>query len=205
MSLVEKLREEILSGRRQPGSLLSQTELARAFGISRIPVRDALQSLAAEKLVTIVPGKGAQVITVSIDEITEIYDLRIMLEVDLLRRSIEQASKDDDNDVKYAFDRSSLEAGRPGWSQGDWEFHAAIYRLARRPKSLEIVRELRTSCMLRIRQYQDLADDTPRWLDDHAAIVASFVARDGGAAASRLTEHLGAARSRLLAHMASAA
>ena len=69
MSLVEKLRRAIMAGQYRPGAVLSQTDLANAYGVSRIPVRDALQSLATEKLVDIVAGKGARIPALSDDEV----------------------------------------------------------------------------------------------------------------------------------------
>jgi DNA-binding GntR family transcriptional regulator len=74
------LRDAILSGQFRPGDRLNQDRIARALGMSRIPVRTALRQLEAERLVTIHPFRGSTVATRTPDEIAEIYDLRITVE-----------------------------------------------------------------------------------------------------------------------------
>ncbi|BBI54477.1 GntR family transcriptional regulator [Vreelandella olivaria] len=197
MSLVEKIRMEILEGRYAPGSMLHQAALAAKYEVSRIPVRDALQALANEKLVHVIPGKGARVISLTSEELDEIYDLRVTLECDLLERAINLANNSDHMEVSYALKKSSLEAGRPGWQAGDWQFHRALYLPARRPRQLAIVEELRTSCALYASNYEKLSSETNRWLDDHEAIVRAFVNGLTEEASSILRSHIIASRAKL--------
>lgn len=198
MTLGETLREDILAGRLLPGALLSQTELADRFGVSRIPVRDALQQLAAERLVIVEPGKGARVIDLSHDELAEIFDLRVLLEGDLLRRAVAKAGPKDHVEVEYALRKSHLEAGRPGWAEGDWVFHAALYAPAGRTRQLAMVEELRRTCVMHAAQYGRLADETPAWLAEHERIFRAFVAGHAEEAAHALAQHIEAARAFLL-------
>ncbi|WP_019939935.1 GntR family transcriptional regulator [Bordetella sp. FB-8] len=193
-TLADALREEILSGQLLPGSLLSQTEIASRFGVSRIPVRDALQQLAAQRLVLVLPGKGARVIELTKDELAQLYDLRVLLECDLLRRSIEKAGPRDHAEVEYALRKSSLEAGRPGWGDGDWLFHAALYAPAGRARQLAMVQELRRNCVVHAARYDTLAERTAAWLDQHEGLFQSF--RNGRIeeAVRRLERHIDAAR-----------
>src|SRR5215218_3677877 len=80
--IAETLREEILRGEVE----LRQEELAQRFGVSRLPVRDALLRLEAQGLVHVYPNRGAFVISLSADEVTEIYEMRILLEGDIIER-----------------------------------------------------------------------------------------------------------------------
>lgn len=197
MGLVDQIRAEILSGRYPPGALLSQTELAAAHGVSRIPVRDALQGLASEKLVEVIPGKGARVIRLSAADLDEIRDLRVMLECDLLERSIARADAAARAEVEYALRKSSIEAGRPGWRSGDWLFHRTLYLPAGRPRQLAMVEELRTGCALYVSGYDDLVVETERWLADHAAIARAFIAGKADKACAVLRRHILAAHAHL--------
>src|SRR5438552_13920080 len=79
-AIAEELKREMLSGRIPAGAELRQTALAERFAVSRIPIRDALRSLAAQGLAVIEPGRGATVIRLSAPQIEEVFDLRIMLE-----------------------------------------------------------------------------------------------------------------------------
>lgn len=197
MALVDQIRASILNGEHGPGAVLSQTNLAAIHGVSRIPVRDALQALAAEKIVEILPGKGARVIALGLDELDEIFDLRIMLECDLMRRAIDRADARAHADAEYMLQKSSLEAGRPGWHEGDWAFHRALYLPAGRPRQLSIVEELRTSCVLHAAGYESLASETQRWLEDHRLLVQAYVNGAVDEACKLLQSHIINARGAL--------
>ena len=75
-AIVDQLRQSILDGTYPAGSQLRQDALGEAYGVSRIPVREALFQLEAEGLVRIVPQKGAIVSELSLDEINDVFDLR---------------------------------------------------------------------------------------------------------------------------------
>ncbi|ARO15164.1 GntR family transcriptional regulator [Ketogulonicigenium robustum] len=198
MDIVEHLREAILLGTHPPGTVLSQSDLARDYGVSRIPVRDALQALAAEKLVEVVPGKGARVIHLDPAALREVYDLRLLLECDLLQRAIAAADAVARLDVEYALRRTALTAGKTGWPAGDWDFHAALYAPAARPRQCALVRDLRRICTIHASGYDTLASDTPRWLADHDALALAFAQGDAQTAVAVLQQHIGAAADALL-------
>ncbi|MGF9566532.1 GntR family transcriptional regulator [Neorhizobium sp. JUb45] len=197
MALVDQIRASILNGESGPGTVLSQTDLAAAHGVSRIPVRDALQALAAEKIVEILPGKGARVITLSADELDEIFDLRTLLECDLLRRATALADAKAHAEAEYMLQKSSLEAERPGWHAGDWDFHRTLYLPAGRPRQLSIVEELRTSCVVHAAGYAGLASETQQWLEDHRRMVQAYVNGAADEACKLLHSHIIAARNAL--------
>jgi DNA-binding GntR family transcriptional regulator len=201
MDVTEALRSEILTGSLPPGTLLMQTDLAERFGVSRIPVRDALQRLAAEKLVTVMPGKGAQVVSLDRAGLVEIYDMRVLLECSLIMRATRAAGPEDHEAAGHMLRKSDLEAGRPGWAAGDWAFHAALYAPAERPRQMELVSELRRTAQVHVAHYDRLASSTPRWLDDHARLLEAFVAGHADQAAAILGAHIIAARDHLLAAM----
>jgi DNA-binding GntR family transcriptional regulator len=197
MALTDQIRSDILAGQHQPGSVLSQSALALRYGVSRIPIRDALQSLAAEKLVEILPGKGAKVAALSAADLAEIYDLRVMLECDLLVRATGLADAAAHTEAEYMLRKSSLEAGRPGWQLGDWQFHQTLYLPARRPRQIAVVAELRNICILYAPRYLSLATQTATWLQDHERIFAAYVAGDAALACGLLRDHILAAQSHL--------
>ncbi len=94
-AIVERVRQEILSGEHEPGAQLRQDALAAAYGVSRIPVREALLQLEAEGLVAIEPHRGAVVTPLSPDEINDVFELRLMLEPRLIRSSIPELTAED--------------------------------------------------------------------------------------------------------------
>jgi len=201
VTLHETLRRDILSGRIAPGTLLSQTDLAARFGVSRIPIRDTLQALAAERLVTVIPNKGARVIELDRIALREIFELRELLECDLIDRATLCAQPSDHVDVEYALRKSELEAGRTGWREGDWLFHSSMYKVVKRDRQIDIIRELRDACEIHAVHYDDLMQDTPRWLDQHRQIFAAF--RSGNPEKTRhlLARHIRESGQHLLSSM----
>lgn len=78
--IAERLRSAILSGEISPGAPLVETTLAAQFDVSRGPLREALRELIEEGLLVTVPYTGTHVITLTVDDIREIYSMRITLE-----------------------------------------------------------------------------------------------------------------------------
>ncbi|MEZ4730734.1 MAG: GntR family transcriptional regulator [Caldilineaceae bacterium] len=78
-TIAAALRTDILQGSYKSNAPLRQDEIAARFGVSKIPVREALQQLKAEGLVTFFPNRGAVVSTLSSAEVDEIYAMRIAL------------------------------------------------------------------------------------------------------------------------------
>jgi DNA-binding GntR family transcriptional regulator len=75
-----RLEAEILDGAYAPGSHLMQEEICTRFGVSRTPVREALRKLQAQNLVDLIPNKGARIRTITLSELTEVYEVRAELE-----------------------------------------------------------------------------------------------------------------------------
>src|SRR5215510_12062973 len=87
-SIADSLRADILRGNLKSGQALKQDEIAAQFGVSKIPVREALVQLKAEGLVNFYPNRGAFVSEISSAEADEIYVMRIALETAVLARAI---------------------------------------------------------------------------------------------------------------------
>lgn len=201
-TIAQALRQDLLSGRMRPGDTLLQGDLADRFGVSRIPVRDALALLARDGLIEVAMNRRASVITLDRDQIEELYDLRQLLETDLLARAVPRMGPEALRAVDYALDRSSLEARNDNWSEGDALFHDALYAPAARPRQSALVADLRQKARVQIAGHRYLPQDTDRWLADHAAIVAACHDADAARAVSRLRQHLLGAKAAVLARMA---
>src|SRR5438067_1086803 len=115
---------------RQP---LRQDELSAQFGLSRIPVREALRQLEGEGLVTVIPHRGAVVSELSLGELQEICEIRIALETTALRLAIPHLDEDSlahAEAILRATDATTdlLEH----WSRNNWLFHSTLYTPAKR-------------------------------------------------------------------------
>ena len=142
-AIVDQLRQSILDGTYPAGSQLRQDALGEAYGVSRIPVREALFQLEAEGLVRIVPQKGAIVSELSLDEINDVFDLRGIMEPRLLAQSAPALHRRRIS-MGWTTSRSSFEkaikAGNVSeWGQLNADFHMALYVHARQPRTRAIV------------------------------------------------------------------
>jgi DNA-binding GntR family transcriptional regulator len=203
-AIAAELRRELLAGGLPPGADLSQVVLAKRFGVSRIPVRDALRILAGEGLIEIAPNRGAKAITLTPREVREIYALRILLECDCLRRAADNMTPAALEEIGRIRRKSDLDASTPGWAAGDWAFHEAVYRHAGSPRHLAMIENLRRICQLFINAYSTMRVKKPRWLNDHRAILQHLETGAADRAVAVLRRHLEAAAEHLLARMGAA-
>ncbi|MEN6534726.1 MAG: GntR family transcriptional regulator [Bryobacteraceae bacterium] len=138
----ERLRQDILSGVFGPGQRLKIAALSEHYGLSQMPVREALQKLQGEGLIVIAPNRGASVRTVDERFIRNIYDLRAAVEVMLVRRCIDHL-KGDDTFPLYAIQSRFEDAAAAGDIETalgmNKNLHRAIYRIADNPEALETV------------------------------------------------------------------
>src|SRR5579859_4582023 len=87
-AVLDALKHAILTGRLPPGQALVENELAAQLGVSKTPVREALKTLAGAGLVTMSPYKGATVRTVDDALARSVYDIRLLLEPEAVRRAV---------------------------------------------------------------------------------------------------------------------
>ena len=144
-AIVEQLRRDILDGTYAAGEQLRQDALADTFQVSRIPVREALFQLEAEGLVLIEPHKGAVVSAFSLEEIDDVFDLRVLLEPRMLAQSAPLLTPEDFAEAS-ALDAEFAQAiaaqNVAQWGQLNARYHLALYRHARQPRTLAIVTAL---------------------------------------------------------------
>jgi DNA-binding GntR family transcriptional regulator len=199
--IAESLRDEILRGAITPGQPLRQEELADRFGVSRLPVRDALLRLEAQGLVEVFPNRGAFVVSLSAGEVAEIYDLRILLEGDAIERAVPRMSADDWRRIDAAREAATRSADGADWADGDWQFHRALYLPADRPRQLAMIDTLRGTVARYWSAYSALPTRTAEWLADHDAILEACRSRAAAAARRRLGDHLRRASELVLAQL----
>lgn len=207
-ALVDKLRQRILNLDIAEGEQLRQDTLAETYGVSRIPVREALLQLEAEGLVIGSHHRGYTVTCLSLDDIRELFDLRALIEPDLLRRAIPRFTETDlerARDVLATFDDMLAKGSSVGqWGELNWRLHAALYAPAARERSLQIARNLHHNADRYVRLQLKLGGDdtTGRAREDHRRLV-DLCAQGTVAEPVRLLEsHIRSARDDVLEFLA---
>ncbi|MES2177333.1 MAG: GntR family transcriptional regulator [Gemmatimonadota bacterium] len=189
----DALRERILRGDYPEGEPLRQDAIADEFGVSRIPVREALRQLEAEGLVTFNPHRGAVVSTLSIQEIIELFEVRAELESDLIRRAIPNMTSQDDSrarEILAAYDAAIRNGEVMSWGELNWQFHAVLYAPSNRLFTLGIVNKLHQQSDRYMRMLLALAHVEQRAKQEHRDIAVAARARDVKRASRLMREHI---------------
>ena len=193
-TVTDELREQIIAGRLRGGDPLRQETLAAEFGCSLIPVREALLSLQGEGLVEFVPHKGAVVTEITYGEIEEIFDLRALLECDILSRAIPKMGEGDlqrARDVLAEFEGLlEPEDELRTWGKLNWDFHSALYAPAGRDTTFALIERLHTNCDRYIRLQLRLDERRRAAHAEHEQLLALVAAKDRRGATKALRDHI---------------
>lgn len=199
MQTLDEVREKILRGDYSEGAPLRQDALAADLGVSRIPVREALRQLEAEGLVTFSPHVGAVVSSLSLRDIKELFEVRALIEADLLRRAVPLIGKEDLDRAEEVLGEYevALKHGDVGaWGALNWQFHSTLYAPADQPLTMGIVQNLHNQSDRYLRMQLALTHGETRANEEHRAILQAVGERDAQHATSLLVSHiLGAGRS----------
>lgn len=199
-ALVDRLRQDILSGDYPPGAQLRQDAIAASAGVSRIPVREALLQLEAEGLVEIAPHRGAVVTALSVEEVDDVLALRALLEPRLLSRSIPHLVAEDFRaleSIQGEFVEAIAKADRGRWGALNARLHLVLYAKAGLPRSLAIVSGLLQTSerYTRIQLASEAACE--RAQAEHEELIALSRARKTREAVALLRRHIATVRTEL--------
>src|SRR3954464_13270360 len=129
-TLREAIEEEVATGQLAPGTHLDEIELARRFGVSRTPIREALSLLAGEGLVEIRPRRGAVVAQISPQRLVEMFEVMAELEAMCARLAARRISATELGVLEQAHEGCRDAAQRldsDGYFYANEHFHHAIY------------------------------------------------------------------------------
>jgi DNA-binding GntR family transcriptional regulator len=199
----EVVYEQIMTSALLPGSELSLTRLAREMGVSLTPVRDALNRLAAEKLVVEVPRKGYFVAKLEPQDIADLMEARLIVELAAVERGVDRASAEEVAEMQRLVaemanlrQRDYLE-----YAKVDYTFHQLIVGTAKNRQLVEIHRTLGIHVYahriaLRANATEKRASTA---VQEHQAIAQGFVSRDLAILKATVTQHIESSTRLLLA------
>lgn len=189
--VVKMLRAEILAGKYRPGDRLNESQIAREFNISRIPVREALSQLQEQGLVMNHERRGMFVMQLGADEVQQINSLRMVLETEamlLARARMTPAILAELTalvDEMEKWDGPLLDA-----AELDRRFHAVIWRASGNPY-LERALDSLTTALFAHKALEHSSQEIRRWrLNHHRALLDVVASPDGGDPQLALLTHL---------------
>ena len=199
--IAEALRQAIGRGLFSEGQSLRQDEIASQFGVSRIPVREALRQLEVEGLVIFHPNRGAMVSVLSAAEVREICEIQVALETMALALALPQLSNADLTQAATLLTALPQATDAGEWADCNWQFHAALYAPARRTRLLGLIKMLHVNLgrYMRLQQFEPSAQ--AQSLAEHQQLLDVCWRRDTAAATQILQQHLERAAAALVAQL----
>ncbi|MEA3085161.1 GntR family transcriptional regulator [Paraburkholderia fungorum] len=193
-AIAVSLRELIAAGELEDGARLVERELADRFGVSRVPMREAIQKLEGEGLVELMRNRGAVVRTLTESDLDEIYRLRMLLEGDAIFHAVKRM--DTETLSRAELVHRLLGDADTAQRQGELnrEFHELLYRPCENGRQLKAIRELRAQVERYERLQSTLLADTPAFQDEHLKILEACEAGNARLARSMTVEHLASAK-----------
>ena len=189
----EYLRNEIISLNIEPGTHLSEAEVAKKFEVSRQPVREAFLRLGDLDLLLIRPQKATLVKKISLAEIAHTRFIRAAVEVEVVRVASQVASAQSIEAL-----RESLRLQANARNDGDpvqlrlldYDFHRLICEAAKQPNAFTVVSEFKAHTDRICRIELDDAEGMAETVDGHTRIVEAIAGKDATAAAENACDHL---------------
>ena len=187
------VREHVLSGEFASGTQLVESQLAEELGVSRAPVREALQKLESEGLVQSVPNKGCFVVEITEVDLREIYPVRAALEGLAMRLAAQAMDREELSALAHIMERME-QAARDGdaeqVSKIDLEFHEAIWALSGNRRLFQFLTSMMAQIAmflaLNVRLYEDLLDNCL----EHVRLLAALRSGDAVRAEQLMVGHI---------------
>lgn len=205
-NVFRRIQAAIVKGEIAPGSKISEPELARTYGISRGPLREAIHRLEGQRLLVRVPHVGAHVVSLSHAELIELYEIRESLEGMACRLAAERMSAAEIDELRRVLDTherdAAFQAGVGYYQQeGDYDFH---YRIIQGSGNQTLVQMLCGELYQLVRMYRIQFSATPnrphQAFAEHHRILDAIADRDGELAELLMRRHIGASKRNIARH-----
>ncbi len=192
------LFDRIVRNEYEKGTWLREETLAREFGLSRSPIRKALGQLHHDKLVELVPNRGARVLSLTADDVEEIYEIRKALEPTALRLGSQRLSLEQLFDYNHRLQDLELVADPAEHTRLDNDLHEYLLESSNSSRLIAIVNDL-YRLLQRFRELTFRDEEVRKiTIKEHSQIVYALVIRDVSKASEALVRHIENSKIRVL-------
>jgi DNA-binding GntR family transcriptional regulator len=189
----ERLQDGIKHAKLEPGEPLSETRISRALGISRTPVREAIQQLAQEGLVQIIPGRAITVASPSIQEVLDAVHVRELLEPELGRLAAEALPEGAREIIRNAvrdMEQAAETGDRLAWSKSDTIIHETLSNFCPNRLLGQIVLQARNRVHSTAIDDQTTENRILACTLEHKEVIQAILAHDVARAEQLMREHI---------------
>lgn len=189
--ITKHLREAIIAGHFADDEPIRQDDIARLFNVSKIPVREALKRLEAEGLVQFFRNRGAMVVRISEQELAQIFEVRILLEVQAIRLALPNLTAEHLARAQAICDQFIADDDVGRWAELNWAFHYCLYEAAQRPFLVNLIRSIHDKIERFLRMQMSLSPDGKLRADrEHRAILAACAQGDEALVVKLIEQHI---------------
>lgn len=190
----ERLKDAIQHADLTPGQPLSETQLSKLLGISRTPIREAIQQLSQEGLLRVIPGRAVTVASRSVQDVLNAVHLRSLLEPELARLvalSISPVQEEILEQSLHDMEKAIRDDDPASWSKANTRYHEILSDACPNPLLGELVLQM---CN-RVHHLANIDSQTnPARLEvcteEHKRIVSAIIARDAQSAEQAMRDHI---------------
>lgn len=190
--IVESITTAIVERRLMPGTKLAEQKIADIFKVSRTLVRQALNQLSRDKLVTLEPARGARVAEPSVEEARQVFEVRHMLEAAMVRRAAAELTSAQIAELRAHLRDEGVAVQRTdvsGRTRLLADFHVVMAQMLGNAVLADLLADLVTRSSLIALMYQS-AHSAEHSYEEHVAIVDALEKRDARAAVKLMEDHL---------------
>ena len=190
--IVASITDAIVERRLAPGTKLVEQQIADVFAVSRTVVRQALNQLSRDRLVTLEPARGAFVATPSVEEARQVFEVRRMIEIQMTRQFVSEAQRPHIQALRDHVQQEIKAVQRndvPSRTDLLGDFHVVMAQLMGNQVLAQMLGELISRCALITLMYQSRSE-AQHSTDEHEEIVAALAARDTERAVQLMNDHL---------------
>jgi len=190
-SIADSVREAIIQGALKPGTKLSEPELAKQFGISRTPIREAFRQLDSEGFLKIIPRRGARVVPLTEKDVVEFYEVKAVLEGHAARLAMPRLTVSDLNKMEH-LNNEMERFHREGDFKGVFKLHNDFHEVFLRACGNEYLYQLLQMLISKFQRFRMLLSLTGRSegsIAQHREIIGAFREKNIERAARLVTDN----------------
>ncbi|MFM8760391.1 MAG: GntR family transcriptional regulator [Polynucleobacter victoriensis] len=191
--VAERLRTSIFSHEFAPGSWIDEQAIAKEYGISRTPMREAIKILAAEGLITMKMRRGAYVTEVSKSDLNQIFTVLALLEGQACRETALKASEgqlEALDSIHMKLERAAADRDLEQFFTINQSFHDKLHEKSNNPWMKRVIDDLRKVLKLQRRDSLSKRGRMESSLLEHRKILSALLARDADLSEKLMKEHL---------------
>jgi DNA-binding GntR family transcriptional regulator len=197
--IADALRDAILTGEFEDGEELNQVTLAKHFGTSRVPLREALRQLQAEGLVSSEAHKRVLVTALSVERVVEILDIRALLEGHLLAQAMQAITPEHVQRLERLCNDMDRTVAHQAWLRKNREFHQALYEPSGSSFTINLVEQLSARVERYLHMWSERGIQRNKEANaEHWAIVQAIKAKNARGARLELETHIAHTKDRVV-------